>query len=139
MYEKNILNLINGNLNAVANMVFKLPEIWDFLRNALQRTVANEFKVYCGDSAESILKATSPSDIASFSNGVFLHEVELWCPFWMSCLQGACCNNAGKLIPQSTIKETKVNSILGDCCPMSQIKNVSRCLSFIQDCFSWWN
>ena len=105
--KKIILNLIHGNLRAVANMVFKLPGISNFLRDVLRRTVASEFKVCCGDSSESMLRATSPNDIASFSNGIFLHEVGLWCPFWVSCLQGACCNHTGKL-PKTKFKK-KIN------------------------------
>ena len=88
----------------------KLPGISNFLRDVLRRTVASEFKVYCGDSSESILKATSPNDIASFSNGIFLHEVELWCRFWMSYLQGACCNHAGKL-PKTKLKRKYYNKL----------------------------
>jgi hypothetical protein len=90
IFAKIIINLVRGNLKTVTNMLFKLPNIEEYLRGALTRTVTCEFKQYCGDNAESMLKATTPHDIAAFSNNVLLHEAELWCPFWMSCLRGAC-------------------------------------------------
>jgi hypothetical protein len=46
-------------------MWFKLPNIEEYLRGALTRTVACEFKQYCGDNAESMLKAITPHNIYS--------------------------------------------------------------------------
>ena len=63
--KKIIINLVRGNLKTVANMLFKLPNIEEYLRGAFTRTVACEFKQYCGDNAESMLKATTPHDIYS--------------------------------------------------------------------------
>jgi hypothetical protein len=60
--KKMIINLVRGNLKTVANMLFKLPNIEEYLRSAL--TVACELKQYFGDNAESMLKATTPHDIA---------------------------------------------------------------------------
>jgi hypothetical protein len=56
--KKMIINLVRGNLKTVANMLFKLPNIEEYLRSAL--TVACELKQYFGDNAESMLKATTP-------------------------------------------------------------------------------
>jgi hypothetical protein len=46
--KKIIINLVRGNLKTVANMLFKLPNIEEYLRGALTRTVACEFKQHCG-------------------------------------------------------------------------------------------
>ena len=37
-----------------------------------------------------MLKQVHPTDLGSFSNKLFLEEVRVFCPFWMSCLLGAC-------------------------------------------------
>jgi hypothetical protein len=105
----------------------KLPNIEEYLRGALTRTVTYKFKQYCGDNAESMLKATTPHDTAAFSNNFLLHEAELWCPFWMSCLRGAC-------NPAKTLKNKyKFDGFeYGNCCKMSQPYYVSCCLLFIQ-------
>lgn len=58
----------------------------------MNRTVGAEFKDYCSnsDEFESMLKQSNPTDLESFSNKLFLTEVQLSYPFWMSCLRGAC-------------------------------------------------
>jgi hypothetical protein len=104
-------------------MLFKLPNIEEYLRGAL--TVACELKQYFEDNAESMLKATTPHDIAAFSNNVLLHEVELSCPFWMSCLRGAC--NPGK-----NPKKTNINSMALNTAIAARCRNHSATSSALQ-------
>ena len=131
IFAKIIINLVRGNLKTVTNMLFKLPNIEEYLRGALTRTVACEFKQYCGDNAESMLKATTPHNIAAFSNNVFLHEAELWCHFWMSCLRG----HATLQKPQKT-KYQFDGFEYSNCCKMLQPYYVSCCLLFIHNSLS---
>ena len=85
-----ILNIVRKNWLAAANISFKHHEIRRELIGPLRKTVRDEFHSYCGNSSESVLQAKSPVDVASFSNKVLVHEVELACPFWYACLDGAC-------------------------------------------------
>ena len=41
-------------------------------------------------SRDSVLKGTAPDELVSFSNKLFMHEVQLKCPFWFSVMNGAC-------------------------------------------------
>ena len=85
-----IISLTRGNLKAFSNTIFKVQNIREHLLESLERTIGIEFKTYCQDKSESILNGTSPAEIASFSNKILVHEAEVLCPFWMSCLRGAC-------------------------------------------------
>jgi hypothetical protein len=85
-----ILNLTHGHWKTVANGVFKHPNLRCELTEPLMKVVAGEFKEYCSDSFDSILKKRDPVDLAAFSNKLLVHEAEVLCPFWMSCLRGAC-------------------------------------------------
>ena len=50
--------------------------------------MSREFKEYC-HSTTSALKYTTPSELASFSNNLFHHEVATYCPLWHSALVGS--------------------------------------------------
>ena len=78
-----ILNIVRKNWLAAANIIFKHHEIRRELIGPLRKTVRDEFHSYCGNSSESVLQAKSPVDVASFSNKVLVHEVELACLFGM--------------------------------------------------------
>ena len=85
-----ILNACRKNWNTVANMTMKHSHVRQELVESLRKAVAEEFREYCGDTADSMLKKSSPEDLAVFSNRILAHEVEIWCPVWMACLKGAC-------------------------------------------------
>ena len=86
-----VVNICKKNWKVVANIIFKHPALKDELFDPLKKTVSTEFKDYCTNSeSESMLKQINPTDLECFSNKLFLKEVQLSCPYWMSCLQGAC-------------------------------------------------
>ena len=85
-----ITSLSPGNIKAFSNMVFKAKILRQHLLESLKKSIGFEFKTYCQGKTESILNGTSPAEIVSFSNKILVHEAEVFCPFWMSCLHGAC-------------------------------------------------
>lgn len=85
-----ILNACQKNWNTVANMTMKHSHVRQEPVESLRKAVAEEFREYCGDTTDSMLKKSSPEDLAVFSNRILAHEVEIWCPVWMACLKGAC-------------------------------------------------
>ena len=50
--------------------------------------------------------SSRPEDLAAFSNKVLVHEAEVWCPFWMNCVKGAC-----KVRSYSELNIKELNSI----------------------------
>ena len=100
-----IINLVQGKWKTAANFVFKHAHLRSELADPLTKVVGEEFKEYCSDSFDSILKRKDPVDLAAFSNKLLVHEVELQCPFWMSCLQGAC------NVPSSNIDFKTINAM----------------------------
>ena len=87
---KSILNACRKNWSTVANMIMKHSHVQQELEEPLRKAVAGEFKEYCQDTTDSILKKSSPEDLSAFSNTFLAHEVGTWCPLWMACLRGAC-------------------------------------------------
>ena len=85
-----ILNLCRKNWQTVANACFQHPHLREELTEPLRKAVNAEFKEYCNNSTDSVLKKSSPEDLAAFSNKILVHEAEVWCPVWMACLKGAC-------------------------------------------------
>lgn len=77
-------------LNTVPNMTMKHSHVRQELVESLRKAVAEEFREYCGDTTDSMLRKSSPEDLAVFSNRILAHEVEIWCPVWIACLKGAC-------------------------------------------------
>ena len=45
-----------------------------------KRCISDEFKNYCSDSSESMLKQSSPVGLEAFSNKFLVSEVRQWCP-----------------------------------------------------------
>ena len=92
MTKSLIINASQKNLNAVANIIFKHRMLKVELLNPLMKKVSAEFKDYCtrSDESESMLKQCHPTELETFSNKLFLEEVRLSCPYWMSCLLSAC-------------------------------------------------
>ena len=85
-----ILNACRKNWSTVANMIMKHSHVRQELEEPLRKAVAGEFKEYCQDTTDSMLKKSSPEDLSAFSNRFLAHEVGTWCPLWMACLKGAC-------------------------------------------------
>ena len=85
-----ILNACRKNWSTVANMIMKHSHVQQELEEPLRKAVAGEFKEYCQDTTDSMLKKSSPEDLSAFSNTFLAHEVGTWCPLWMACLRGAC-------------------------------------------------
>ena len=85
-----IENVTERTLKAVANIVLNHPEWREEMLETVGRKVGGEFKEYCRESTDSVLTRKTPSEIASTSNKVIVHEVKLHCPLWYSCLSGAC-------------------------------------------------
>ena len=64
-------------------------DIEPFLLTALSCKVSTEFKLYC-EGTNSILKGTSPEELAAYSNRFVAQETKVMCPFWHTSLPGAC-------------------------------------------------
>lgn len=71
-------------------MIMKHSHVRQELEEPLRKVVAGEFKEYCQDTTDSMLKKSSPEDPSAFSNRFLAHEVGTWSPLWMACLKGAC-------------------------------------------------
>ena len=71
-------------------MAFQHASIREELGDPLRRTISREFEEYCSEATDSILKKSSPVELATFPNKVLVHEAEVWCPLWMHCAKGAC-------------------------------------------------
>ena len=81
-------NVALKNWQAVANAVFQHEELEPEILKALSRVLNSEFRQYC--SSKSILKGCSPEELITFSSNLVLDEIISSCPFWTSCIGGAC-------------------------------------------------
>ena len=97
-----LINVSRRKWKAVANIVLKHKELREEMVETMGRRVAAEFKEFCGQKSDSVLTRRTPSEIASISNKVIVHEVQLNCPFWYSCLKGAC--NAESKLGSRSVK-----------------------------------
>ena len=59
-----ILNLCRKNWTTVANLSLQHPNVRQELEAPCE---ADEFKSYCGDATDSVLKKSSPDDLAGYS------------------------------------------------------------------------
>ena len=66
--------------------LFSNTQIWS---RVLSSKVPSEFKYYC-QGTNSILKGTSPKELAAYSNRFVTQEVKVICPFWHASVVGAC-------------------------------------------------
>ena len=85
-----IANLCRKRWKTAANLAFAIPEMREELADPLRRTIAREFQEYCNNTTDSVLKKSRPDDLVSFTNKLLVHEAGVWCPFWMTCVKGAC-------------------------------------------------
>lgn len=90
--RKENINLLKNvafkNWQAVANAVLQHSELRQDILKALWRRLNAEFKEYC--SSDSVLKHRTPEELIAFSNSSVVEEVSTKCPFWSSCISGAC-------------------------------------------------
>jgi hypothetical protein len=70
-----IKNVALKNWSTVANVVFKHTDIREHLPKVLNREIGAEFRSL---SSDSILGGSSPEELASFSNKILLHEVNVF-------------------------------------------------------------
>ena len=66
--------------------LFSNTQIWS---RVLSSKVPSEFKYY-SQGTNSILKGTSPKELAAYSNRFVTQEVKVICPFWHASVVGAC-------------------------------------------------
>ena len=95
-----IKNLSLKRWKSVGNLVLKHPQLKQYIREAIERGVSEEFNSL--SKSETILKGRKVDEIIAFSNKLLIHKVSLLCPLWYACLKGAC----GKGIcmsPDSTV------------------------------------
>lgn len=81
-------NIASKNWQAVANAVVKHVELKPEILKALWRVFNSEFRQYC--SSKSVLKGVSPEELIAFSSNIVLDEMISSCPYWSSCIGGAC-------------------------------------------------
>ena len=81
-------NIALKNWTAVANAILTHSELRQDILRALWRTLNSEVKNYC--SSDSVLKHRTPKELIAFSNCSLVKEVSTDCPFWSSCISGAC-------------------------------------------------
>ena len=84
-----IKNVVLRKWKNVANIVLRHKDMEPFLRTALTSKVCSEFKQYCAVT-NSILKGTSPEELAAYSNRFVCQEVKVMCSFWFAGVVGAC-------------------------------------------------
>ena len=103
-----IENVAAKNWKATVNIIFKYSDCKPSVSEATSSKVASEFKEY-SRSDNSILKYSSPAEIASFSNKLVQHEARLSCPLWSSAVNGA----LG--VVKSEQKVTKASNVFALC------------------------
>lgn len=71
----------------VANNILNHEQIMEDIPAVLRKRVSREFQAL---SSESILKGSSPEELAAFSNKLLVQEILVTCPIWYSVVNGAC-------------------------------------------------
>ena len=62
-----VKNFTISNFKAAVHLIFKCKELKPFIEEALKSAISSELKEYC-QSDNSLLKHTSPAELAAFSN-----------------------------------------------------------------------
>ena len=83
-----VKNIALKNWQAVANAALKHSELRQDILKALWRKLNAKFREYC--LSESVLKSRTPEELIAFSNCSVVREIVTKCPFWSSCISGAC-------------------------------------------------
>ena len=71
--------------HAVANAVVKHVKLKPEILKVLWRVFNSEYRQYCSSK-----KGVSPEELIAFSSNLVLDEIISSCPFWSSCIDGAC-------------------------------------------------
>lgn len=82
-----IRNICNRNWKPVVNAIFSHEELREELLSSLSKNMAREMTEYI--RSDSMLKYSSPSELAAFSNRKLVHEAKVFCPLWYACITGA--------------------------------------------------
>ena len=89
---KNVANIVENiafvKFGTAISLIFKCEELQPFVRGQVKSSISNEMKEYC-HSDNSLLKHTSPAELAAFSNKLMCHEVSVMCSLWNSTVRGA--------------------------------------------------
>lgn len=83
-----VKNFAISNFKAAVHLIFKCKELKTFIEEALKSAISGELKEYC-QSDNSLLKHTSPAELAAFSNKLVCHAVSVMCPLWNAALRAA--------------------------------------------------
>ena len=83
-----VKNLVMGKFRAGVHLMFKCKELQPFILDAFRSSVSNELKEYCR-ADNSLLKHTSPAELAAFSNKLVCHEISVMCPMFDSAIRAA--------------------------------------------------
>ena len=84
-----VKNICNRNWKPVVNATFVHEELKKELLSSLAKHLAREMTEYT--RSESMLKFSTPSELACFSNRKLVHEIKVFCPLWYTCITGAAC------------------------------------------------
>ena len=103
---KNIIkNLALKKWKPAANQVFKHPELKQYLLEATERGVSEEFANL--SKSDTILKGSNADEVIAFSNNILVHETSVMCPLWYASLKGAC----GKKLANSNKQLSLTNAM----------------------------
>ena len=83
-----IKNLALKKWKPAANQVFKHPEMKQYVFEATERAVSEEFANL--SKSDTILKGRNVDEVIAFSNNILVHETSVMCPLWYASLKGAC-------------------------------------------------
>lgn len=75
------------NWKPVVNAMFGYEKLREELLSSLSRNMAREMTEYI--QSDSMLKYSSPDELAAFSNRKLVHEIKVFCPLWHACISGA--------------------------------------------------
>ena len=82
-----IRNICDRNWKPVVNAMFGNEKLREELLSSLSRNMAREMTEYI--RSDSMLKYSSPDELAAFSNRKLVHEIKVFCPLWHACITGA--------------------------------------------------
>lgn len=120
-----IRNICDRNWKPVVNAMFVYEKLREELLSSLSRNMAREMTEYI--RSDSMLKYSSPDELAAFSNRKLVHEIKVFCPLWHACITGA----ANVHQPDSNL-DGSINSIavarLRNSCMSTHAKRVSTVL-----------